>query len=89
MGFRKVESTVQFAKGATEKMTLKYTIQGVVMLNIFDVVPEPVFTEAPEIGEAAKSTPWILGYVAIGALILIAVLVVIKLIVKSSGKKTK
>ncbi len=59
------------------------------MLNIFDIVPEPVYTEAPEIVETAKSTPWILGYVAVGVLIVVAALVVIKLIVKSSGKKTK
>ena len=59
------------------------------MLNIFDIVPEPEFTETPQIVEAAQSTPWILGYVAIGALIVIAILVVIKLIVKSSNKKTK
>lgn len=58
------------------------------MLNIFDIVPEPRITEAP-IAETAKSMPWILGYAAIGALIVIAVLVVIKLIVKSSSKKNK
>jgi len=59
------------------------------MLNIFDIVPEPIFTEAPEIAEAAKSTPWILGYAAIGALIVIAVLIVVKLIVKANSKKIK
>ena len=59
------------------------------MLSIFDLAPEPRFTEAPEIIEAARSTPWIVAYAAIGLLIVIAVLVVIKLIVKSTKKETK
>lgn len=59
------------------------------MLSIFDLVPDPAFIEAPEVVETARSTPWIFAYAAIGAIIVIAVLIVVKLIVKSNRKKTK
>lgn len=55
------------------------------MLNIFDIVPEPTTTD---VFEVAKSTPWIFAYAAIGVIILIAVLIVVKIIAKS-GKKNK
>jgi len=56
------------------------------MLNIFDLVPEPLEL-VDEGGSAATSTPWILGYVVVGVLIVAAVLWVIKLIIKAKKSK--
>jgi len=54
------------------------------MLCILDLVPEPIIEETES---AAISTPWILGYIVVGVLVVAAVLVVIKLIVKAKNKK--
>ncbi len=54
------------------------------MLSILDLVPEPIIEEP---GSAAVSTPWIFGYVIVGVLVVAAVLVVIKLIVKAKSNK--
>jgi len=47
------------------------------MLNLLDIAPEPI------IEPATKSLPWISAYIAIGVLVCVAVLIVIKLIKKA------
>ena len=54
------------------------------MFAVLDLVAEPVIEEAES---ATISTPWIFGYVIVGVLVVAAVLVVIKLIVKAKDKK--
>lgn len=59
------------------------------MLSIFDLVPLPAFTQAPQIAESPGSTLWIIGYAVVGGLILAAVLIIIKQIVNSTSRKDK
>ena len=49
------------------------------MLNIFDIVPEPVMEDI----EPARSMPWIAAYVVIGVLVCVAVFFIIRAIVKA------
>ena len=49
------------------------------MLNIFDIVPEPVI----EGTETARTLPWIAAYVVVGALVCVAVFFIIRAIVKA------
>ncbi len=54
------------------------------MFAVLDVVAEPIIEETES---AMVSRPWIFGYVIVGVLVVAAVLVVIKLIVKAKDKK--
>jgi len=53
------------------------------MFSLLDIVPEPT----QNIAETARSIPWIAAYIVIGALVCIAVFLVINKIVKMKNKK--